>query len=138
MIRENTIKSKCGIMVTFGLQHSDNSSTQGLKTHIPYHQHKSSTTVDLSNSSASIHYLRTPPQKKLKKTLCSTLQHKQSKGMVPPARSYLQLKNYLYIDLFPFANQCPRQAIQSLIDQSRQSALIPSSSQELFFLVPLG
>ena len=39
-------------------------------------------------------------------------------------------------DLFPFTNQCPQQAIRPLIDQSRQSALILSSSQELFLLVP--
>ena len=39
-------------------------------------------------------------------------------------------------NLFPFVNQYPHQVIRPLIDQSRQSALIPSSSQELFFLVP--
>ena len=38
-------------------------------------------------------------------------------------------------DLFPFVNQCTCQEIRSLIDQSWRSALIPSSSQELFFLV---
>ena len=35
-------------------------------------------------------------------------------------------------DLFPFANQCPRQAIRPLIDPSRQSAMIPSSSRTIF------
>ena len=47
-----------------------------------------------------------------------------------------KIKNVTATDLFPFANQCPRQAIRPLIDQSRQSAWIPSSSQEQFFLVP--
>ena len=51
--------------------------------------------------------------------------------------STTQAEKYVAVtDLFPFPNQCARQAIRPLIDQSRQSALIPSSSQELFFLVP--
>ena len=42
-------------------------------------------------------------------------------------------------DLFSLANQCPRQAIRPHTDKIRgQSALIPSSSQELLFLVLFG